>query len=82
MQSTQKQINSKKCHIDDIYLTGVYVCICVGIIKWEVQKLLAQSSGEQEEGQEVIGILYVPKRRQSGESPRGYDFKRWDKTIP
>lgn len=43
---------------------------CVGIIKWEIQKLPPQGSGKQVQREEVLGVLSVPQRRQVGESPR------------
>ena len=55
---------------------------CVGTIKWKIQELPAQSSGKQTQGEKVIGILSVPKRRQSGETPRRYCGEGRDKDVP
>ena len=50
---------------------GIMELLClVGIIEWEIQKLPPQGSGEQVQGEEVLGVLSMPKRRQVGESPK------------
>jgi len=42
----------------------------VGIVKWEIQELSPQGSGEHIECEKVTGLLCVSKRGQSGEAPR------------
>ena len=44
---------------------------CVGIIKWEIQELLASGDGQQAWAEEIFGILSQSKRRQGGETTTG-----------
>ena len=53
----------------------------VGIVKWKIQELPPQSSGEQRESEEIIGVLCEPKRGQSGETTRRFGKQRRDKEV-
>lgn len=67
-------------------------CICideviewngvVGTVKWEIQELCPQGSGEQIEREKINGLLCVSKRGQSGEAPRDSDKQKWGKKVP
>jgi hypothetical protein len=51
-------------------------------MQWQIQELSAQGSGEQGEGEEIVGFLCVPKRGQSGETPTRFGLQRRAKEVP
>lgn len=61
---------------------GLVVLIIVGIVKWEIQELLAQGSGEQPEGEDILGLLPLPRRRQNSEAPTGSPCQGWSTEVP
>lgn len=54
----------------------------VGIVKWEIQELSSQGTGEHIQREKVIGLLCVSKRGQSGETPKVSNIKKWGKKVP
>lgn len=48
----------------------------VGIVKWEIQELSSQGTGEHIQREKVIGLLCVSKRGQSGETPKVSNIKK------
>lgn len=63
-------------------LFGLVVLIIVGIVKWEIQELLAQGCSEQSEGEDILGLLPLPQRRQNSEAPTGSPCQGWPTEVP
>ncbi|KAE8701793.1 putative Wall-associated kinase 2 [Hibiscus syriacus] len=55
----------------DALVINIGETFTVGIDEWEIQELRAQGGGEQQEGENIAGILCLPTRRQGGETSTG-----------
>lgn len=60
----------------------MFIFVCVGTIKWKIQELSAQGSGEQVQGEEIAGLLSVPQRGQGSEAPTRPCVGQRNKIVP